>query len=126
MPLHADQQPQHLPSQPPPSGASTYSLSARLAAPVLQCHCEQRTWLGEEIHVSSGRSHPELLWGHPSASLKEALTVTLGEIQEAIGTRVTVLASEVGAAVAAASEVLTRPVSEIRVTLAAWESGGRS
>lgn len=48
-----------------------------------------------------------------------ALTVAVWEVSEAFSTRVTSRPCEVWPAVAAASQVLTRPVCEVRLTVAA-------
>lgn len=48
-----------------------------------------------------------------------ALTVAVWEVSEAFSTRVASRPCEVWPAVAAASQVLTRPVCEIRLTVAA-------
>lgn len=56
----------------------------------------------------------------------DALTVAVREAGEALGTRVAALAREVGPAVAAAGQVLTRPVREVRLAAAAWAGTGGS
>lgn len=56
----------------------------------------------------------------------DALTVAAREAREALGTRVAVLPREVGAAEAAARQVRTCPVCEVRLAVAAWAGAGES
>lgn len=96
----------------------TYSQSVRLAVPVPQCHCRRRASLrGGDIACQPGRTK-----GPPGRPLPPAgtLTVAVREACEALGTRVTPLPREIRPAVAAASQVLTRPICEVRLAVAAW------
>ena len=92
------------------------------------------TWLPGSPHITSGtgrmKGFPPLPTGsspvsgdtqvpahspHPSY----ALTVAVWEVSEAFSTRVASRPREVWSAVAAAGQVLTRPVCEVRLTAAA-------
>lgn len=127
----------------------TYSQSVRLAAPARRCHWGRRraplrggdstgqpgrlSATGQVGRTSgrrqappgvptpgppqgSGDSAPAL----PPAPQADALTVAAREASEALGARVAALPREVGPAVAAAGQVLTRPVCEVRLAVAAW------
>lgn len=55
-----------------------------------------------------------------------ALTVAAREAAEAFGTRIASRPREVRPAVAAARQVLARPVREVRLAVTAWAGGGKS
>lgn len=55
-----------------------------------------------------------------------ALTVAAREAAEAFGTRIASRPREVRPAVAAARQVLARPVREVRLAVTAWARGGKS
>lgn len=95
----------------------TYSQSVRPAAPVPRRSCRGRTQLGRRHACQPGRpsawreeAGPEGSPGPPPAS---TLTVAVWEAREARSTRLAPLPREVGPAVAAAGQVLTRPVGEV-------------
>lgn len=95
----------------------TYSQSVQLAVPVPQCHCGRASLRGGDIACQqAGQKGPRA----PPPPEAGTLTVAVREVREALGTRVTPLPREIRPAVAAASQVLTRPVCEVRLAVAAW------
>ena len=90
------------------------------------------TWLPGSPHITRGtgrmKGTPPLAPAQYQGILRclptlptphHALTVAVREVSEAFSTRVTSRPCEVWPAVAAASQVLTRPVCEVRLTVAA-------
>lgn len=67
----------------------------------------------------SARQDKRAPWASPTPKAG-TLTVAVREACEALGTRVTPLPREIRPAVAAASQVLTCPVCEVRLAVAAW------
>lgn len=83
-----------------------------------------------EEGTAGGGDTARQLWAGQKGTLAprppaRALTVAVREAREALGTRVAPLPGEVRPAVAAAGQVLTRPVCEVRLAVAAWWGWGQ-